>query len=83
MSEEFEVLGEVLVDSGQIGVIDPCHIDKTTPPDAGTAKSGPLVLDNGVAVGVASDTGVGDGRFPVVACLEDGKIVGLFIDLAI
>lgn len=67
------VIGHVGVDSGQIILVDPCYVEnglnysevcKTTCSDG---KAGPWM--NGAAV--ATSTGIGDGRYPVIVEYED------------
>lgn len=82
-AEEWELIGEAPVDSGQIMVIDPCYVldgeayesvCKVTLSEKGC---GP-VSDGGTVVGTA----YGDGVYPVFGRRDDqGRIVELRVDL--
>lgn len=57
--EEIVHLGEILVDSGQIEIKDPCH-DHTD--------------------GILVSTGYGDGIYPVLGKVVNGRVMEVFID---
>lgn len=75
-------VGHVGVDSGRVMLVDPCYAERV--------KSGDIVshigisdlrhVESAVNMGVVAQTGVGDGLFPVIAELVDGKLNGLLID---
>ncbi len=64
-----ELVGHVLIDSGQVAIIDPCHVDDPT-----------LTYDEFCVLGVCSSTGYGDGSYPVYAKMQDGRVARLIIE---
>jgi hypothetical protein len=81
------VLGSLDVDSGQLLIVDPAYLEawedgkhysaccKQT-----TKKFGGEVRIHGPAQGVAVKAGPGDGSYPVIATIEDGRIISIRID---
>lgn len=63
--ETSDYLGEVCVDSGQLLLIDPCHVKGDGDLNA--------LTENGIKV----FTAYGDGTYPVFGHYEDGKLVGI------
>lgn len=55
--ETWRYIGEVSVDSGHVGIIDPCYIDK--------GYSGEKVREEFERLGVRHKTPFGDGGYPV------------------
>jgi hypothetical protein len=80
-------VGEVRIDTGQILVVDPWHMARRGPGRAifeeccfrTLEKKGAGPILDGVAV--VSETGYGDGTYPVYACFDGmGRVVRLTID---
>lgn len=91
MSEEINVetslvkVGAVGVDSGRIMLLDPCNEGKRTG-DAGIGSMVPAIdgvrsiRRGSVEIGIMAQTPGGDGVFPVIAEVVDGKLNGLLLD---
>ena len=87
------MIGHIGVDSGQIIVADPAYMqDFGTTPGFGYDEAADTALAGGGVVGefdhipdvgqaVVTCTAHGDGAYPVFQVIEDGRLVGLFIDL--
>jgi hypothetical protein len=89
LNEIFELVGHVVVDSGQIILIDPCYlVDDDYYPD-GPPTGNPydticrVTVGSGghgeVLGGFATGTLYGDGRYPVYAEMKGDKIARLVI----
>jgi hypothetical protein len=87
------LIGCIGVDSGQIIMGDPWtmkkhygddgsdYSDATTASQAGGGVVGKFPHIDNTGMAVVSPTAYGDGIYPVFQVVEDGKLVGLFIDL--
>ena len=79
-------IGNVGVDSGQLVISDPAYIRDLPMSDVVNASlsGGGLVSEfahiPGAGLAVASPTAYGDGIYPVFQVVENGELVGLFID---
>jgi hypothetical protein len=82
-------IGEVAVDSGTVWCGDPCYLwDEGTAQqqigdwskfcDALEATPHPQYKNFGT-LGVAATSGLGDGRYPVYAAIENGVILSLTV----
>lgn len=93
-SIEHVLIGHVGVDSGQIIIGDPWTVkkqygldgsdycDATEVAQAGGGVVGAFEHLYNTGMAVVSPTAYGDGIYPVFQVVEDGELVGLFIDLA-
>lgn len=87
------LIGSIGVDSGQIIISDPANMqDFCRKPGFGYSEVADASLAGGGVVGefdhipgvglaVATATAQGDGIYPVYQVVEDGRLIGLFIDL--
>jgi hypothetical protein len=79
-------IGNVGVDSGQLVIADPCNVRDLPMSDVVNASlsGGGLVSEfahiPGAGLAVASPTAYGDGIYPVFQVIDNGELVGLFID---
>lgn len=75
-------VGVVGVDSGRIMLLDPCYEGKVRINEIATDLGIADVrhVESAVNIGVVAQTGVGDGLFPVIAELVDGKLNGILLD---
>lgn len=88
MSEEISVsetslmkVGAVGVDSGRIMLLDPCNEGKrTSDVECEYLPGVRIVLRDEIPLGVIVATPGGDGVFPVIAEIVDGKLNGLLLD---
>ena len=77
---EYEPVGSVAVDSGQVTITDPAaRVEdlEVSPSESGAAT---LTNDFGVPVGVNVATAFGDGRYTVYSVISRDQRVGAFID---
>ncbi len=93
MNIDHILIGHIGVDSGQIMIADPAYMDDFgSKPGFGYSQAADASLSGGGVVGefdhirgaglaVATATANGDGVYPVFQVVEDGQLVGLFIDL--
>lgn len=65
VKETSDIIGEVCVDSGQLLIIDPCHV------------KGDGDLNDLTEKGIKVETAYGDGIYPVVGHFKNGKLVGI------
>jgi hypothetical protein len=78
-------VGAVGVDSGRIMLLDPCNEGKRTG-DAAIGSLSPAIdgvrsiRRGSVEIGIMAQTPGGDGVFPVIAEVVDGKLNGLLLD---
>lgn len=83
---ETRLIGYCAVDSGQIMLVDPCHVigDAYTDKHYGDTidvtcdDESPWGPDLG-GLAVSTETGVGDGRFPVYGTFDGPRIVSVEI----
>lgn len=75
-------VGVVGVDSGRIMLLDPCYEGKVRINDVVTDLGIADVrhVESAVNLGIVAPTGVGDGLFPVIAEIVDGKLNGILLD---
>lgn len=75
-------VGVVGVDSGRIMLLDPCYEGKVRINEIATDIGIADVrhVESAVNLGIVAQTGVGDGLFPVIAEIVDGKLNGLLLD---
>jgi len=66
MDEVRELIGHTAVDSGELGIIDPCYVDSQAVDDYCQRK-----------LAVRFRTEVGDGYFPVYAKRDNGGLVAI------
>jgi hypothetical protein len=93
MNIDHILIGCIGVDSGQIIISDPANMQEfCRKPGFGYSEVADASLAGGGVVGefdhipgaglaVATATAHGDGVYPVFQVVEDGQLVGLFIDL--
>jgi hypothetical protein len=80
------LIGNVGVDSGQLVISDPSYVKNLPMSDVVNASlsGGGLVGEfehiPGAGLAVASPTAYGDGIYPVYQVVENGELVGLFVD---
>lgn len=89
---ERKLIGKCGVDSGQIMILDPCYLEDLPPYEdiceislteiimGGQIVGGPTGLSE---IGVVSQSGKGDGVYPVYAVYREGLIARLEIDFTI
>jgi hypothetical protein len=71
-STKWKRIGQVGVDSGTVVIADPCYVDKLNY-DENPRSTGPYPA----IYGVISQSGYGDGRYPVYARMEGGRVMEL------
>lgn len=94
---ERKVIGHIGVDSGQVFIIDPCYLKDYKDDDEEMDFENPkypfcysgcckiTLSQEGAGEyngGVVSQTGYGDGTYPVTAHIKDGRIMKLTIDFS-
>lgn len=79
-------IGEVMVDSGQLMLIDPCYVDGRDDfhkIDVGAVGEMTIARMFGQVhhnLGVAFESGYGDGTYPVYAQFKDGCVARAMVE---
>lgn len=80
---ERKIIGECAVDSGQLILVDPSylagwreedHYQDVVDATGGSDRGGEVLVKGVAGYGVAVETGLGDGSYPVEAIYEDGRV---------
>jgi len=78
-------IGSIGIDSGQLILGDPCHVDGKPIDEARAGMLGDkhalaIPLTNVADAAIIVSTGYGDGIYPVYAQIHDGRVMRVVVD---